>query len=380
MQRPVVLDDRDFPDMGLLGADVDYGNSIPEDWRLYGDPTFGMYADRMSPISGMGLGVEVDYEVIDGRVAARSPMLELGINDYRYMHEKGVPYHGMKALGDTGAIYEYDGDLGFFSKIISAAKSVVKKVHGGIKKVIKKIPGGKYLIKLGSKIHKIAMKVVRPLVHYVGKYAYKLAPIAALIPGYGTAIAGALLAAGKIAKTMQKYGVTYGGKKKKGKPRKLKFKSDKHAKKFKKAMHKLAKKQKKKFDSKRKELGLSKKAYDKRIKKKIKARLTGPFSGADDPLIDNNLLAGPYEHLLTPARRALRRWRRSQGLPVIPARRLLAGRRRRLFGADDDFISGDMGADDGFIDGLDGPFSPWRKPWRARRRAMRRGYMPWWRR
>jgi hypothetical protein len=58
---------------------------------------------------------------------------------------------------------------------------------------------------------------------FVGKYASKLAPIAALIPGYGTAIAGALYTAGKIAKVMQQFDVKTD---KAGHP---KFKSPKHA-------------------------------------------------------------------------------------------------------------------------------------------------------
>ena len=56
------------------------------------------------------------------------------------------------------------------------------------------------------------MKIVKPLVKFVGKYASKLAPIAALIPGYGPAIAAGLKIAGKVANAMNKYGVKIAGK------------------------------------------------------------------------------------------------------------------------------------------------------------------------
>lgn len=217
----------------------------PEDWRLYGPRNFGAYADSMGihDCSNLGLLAEVQWEMIDGVPCARAPMLDLDPDDYRYVQTMGTPYDGMMALGDTGAVYEWDGELGFFSAIVSAAKSVVKKVSGAVKNVIKKIPGGKYLIKLGSKIYKVAGKLVKPLTKYVGKYATKLAPVAALIPGYGPAIAAALYTAGKIAKLMDKYGVSYKGKK--GGVRKLKFKSGSSAKKFQRAMKKAAKSAKK---------------------------------------------------------------------------------------------------------------------------------------
>lgn len=232
-----------------LGGD---DGTEPEDWRLHGPSTFGVYADSMGihDCSNLGLAAEVQWEMIDGVPCARAPMLELDPDDFRYVQTMGTPYDGMMALGDTGAIYEWDGDLGFFSSIVSAAKSVVKKVGSKIKSVIKKIPGGKYLIKLGSKIYKVASKLVKPLTKYVGKYATKLAPVAALIPGYGPAIAGALYMAGKVAKLMEKYGVSYKGKK--GKVRKLKFKSGKKAKQFKRAMGKAAKKAKKTHKKKQK--------------------------------------------------------------------------------------------------------------------------------
>ena len=89
---------------------------------------------------------------------------------------------------------------------------VRKRIKAGLRKVISKLPGGKTILKIAGKIKKVAMKIVKPLVKFVGKYASKLAPIAALIPGYGPAIAAGLKIAGKVANAMNKYGVKIAGK------------------------------------------------------------------------------------------------------------------------------------------------------------------------
>lgn len=301
---------------GLLGGD---DGLQPEDWRRYGVPDLGAYADRMGIMSceGIGLAAEVDYEVIDGQVAARTPMLELAPEDYQHMARTGRPYDGMMALGDTGAVYEWDGDLGFFSKIVSAAKSVVKKVGSAAKRVIKKLPGGKYLIKLGSKIYKVASKLVKPLVKYVGKYATKLAPVAALIPGYGPAIAAALYTAGKVAKLMKKYGVTYKGKK--GGVRKLKFKSGSSAKKFQKALKKQAKKAKKLQKKKQRKKAISR-AIAKAKKRWMKKHGINGMDGMGAPPFVRGRSRRIRRRRVGPPRR-----RR----PLVPLRPL-ARRRRRM--------------------------------------------------
>lgn len=303
-----------WQDMGLGGVGQE-----PEDWRNYGPEDFGAYSEEMGiePLEGMGLAAEVDYELLEGddgviRLGARTPILEVEPGDLKYVRKHGRPYDGMGAVSDTGAIYSYDGSLGFFSKIFSAAKSVVKKVGSGLKKAISKIPGGKYLIKLGERIHKIALKFVAPLTKYVGKYAAKLAPVAALIPGYGPAIAAGLYTAGKVANLMRKYGVKLKGKK--SKVRKLKFKSGSKAKKFKKALKKLAKKEKRKM--KRKGKGAYKAAIRARANKK-----GGRVSGYDD--YDESGADSGAESFLgaVSAAKRMRRMRRrgrriARGLPV----------------------------------------------------------------
>jgi hypothetical protein len=254
-----------WEDMGM-GAVTDEAWEEPAEWSQYGLNDWGWIRSQDgTPLSAVGLYGYTDGSQLNGLMAEvdtndtwepasttnptgtyRTPMLELSIDDYDYLQKHGTPYSGMLALGDTGETYVYDGLSGWFKKIFKKVKKGVKKVAGkikkGIKKLLKKTKIGRWLIKVGGKLKKIAMKVVRPLVKYVGKYAAKLAPIAAIIPGYGTAIAAALAAAGKVAQLMQKYGVVTVGKK--GKVRSLKFKRPKVSKKFFKGIHLGAKKMK----------------------------------------------------------------------------------------------------------------------------------------
>jgi hypothetical protein len=255
----------DWRDFGFAGSEYieDTGEPLPWDETVLKD--FGSSIDIMGYMPDANhLAIEVDEDnEIDGLGNVRTPMLELSEDDYKYMNVVKFPYNGMMALGDDGAVYEYDGLNGFFKKLFKKAKKAVKKVAGKVKKgvmaihnkvkgtiraVLKKTKFGRWIIKIGDKIRSIAMKIVRPLMKVVGKWAGKLAPIAAMIPGYGTAIAGALVAAGKIAKVMQKFDATLvqgmGKKGKKSKVRRLKMKDAKKLGKMKKALQREAKKMK----------------------------------------------------------------------------------------------------------------------------------------
>ena len=255
----------DWRDFGFAGAEFveDTGEPLPWDQVMLKD--FGFDIDRLGYIPDANhLAIEVDEDnEIDEFGNVRTPMLELSPDDYRYMAAVHFPYDGMMGLGDDGAVYEYDQFGGFFKKLFKKAKKAVKKVAGRIKKgviaihkkvkstirsVLKRTKFGRWIIKIGDKIRAIAMKIVRPLMKVVGKWAGKLAPIAAMIPGYGTVVAGALVAAGKIAKIMQKFDaklvrpMTKKGKK--GKVRRLKMKNAKKLGKMKKAITRAAKKMK----------------------------------------------------------------------------------------------------------------------------------------
>ncbi len=231
-------------DYGMGGDDSYQESSEPEDWRLYGLPQWGAFTERMGMIDGCGLGLaaEVTPELYGNKVLARTPMLELSPKDYRYVQVMRRPYEGMQALGDTGALYEYDGSLGFFKRIWGGIKKVARKVRGGVRKVLKRTKVGRYVLKIGDKIKSVAQKFVRPLMRFVGKYAAKLAPVMAIVPGIGPAVAAGLYTGGKIANLYNKYDVAITGEK--GKARGLKFNKPKKAKAFKKALKKAAKKEK----------------------------------------------------------------------------------------------------------------------------------------
>jgi hypothetical protein len=233
-----------WQDYGLAGT----GDEYPEDWRMGMVSAFGGHCEAMGYTDGEGLGIHIEAEPIEynGEIYARTPMIELAPKDYQYIQETGSPYIGMLALGDTGDIYEYDPQFGGFRKwmrkigrkikkgarrLKKGIKRGFKRIGKGIKKFIRKLPGGKYLIRLGKKLLKVGMKLIKPLRKWVGKYAKYLAPIAAMIPGVGPAVAVALHKAGKVAKMMNKFGVTF-----KSGPRgskQLKFKSKKQAQAFK---------------------------------------------------------------------------------------------------------------------------------------------------
>lgn len=206
---------------GLAGLD----DEMPADWAKYVDG-FGAFASQLGTLNGLGLLCEVEPDTADGLV--RTPMLEVRPHDFEYLQRTGAPYVGMVALGDDGSTYQFQyapGVGGFFKSIFKGAKKLFKGAKKFARKLIKKLPGGKYLIRLHDKIHKIAMKLVRPLAKWVGPLARRLSPIAAMIPGYGPAIAGALHLTGKIANLVKKHGIA-GGK------GKLKFKNKEQHKAF----------------------------------------------------------------------------------------------------------------------------------------------------
>ena len=211
---------------GYLGFGATETPREPEPWESVGLANWGYLAGQMGIISGDEIP-QIPVEVIpDAMGIARTPMLELSPEDFKHMKVWGEPYDGMMALGDDGTPYQYvtydgepepyDGLLGrrrrrrgffkrLFRRVAKGIRKVAKKIKKGIRKVISKIPGGKFLLKIADKIHKVAMKFVKPLMKFVGKYASKLAPFAAIIPGFGPAIAAGLHVAGKIAQVYNKF-------------------------------------------------------------------------------------------------------------------------------------------------------------------------------
>jgi hypothetical protein len=245
----------EYPDygldrFGLAGTDAAEplefaGNYAPSEFGAY-SPVWGLHNIYDDTVLAEVDDDDTDAMSYDGSPLVRTRILEMDPRDYAMFQATGSPRMGAVALADDGTVYQWTQEglgRGFFKKLFKrikgAVKKVAKKVSGIAKKIIKKLPGGKYLLKIYGKIRAVAMKLVKPLMKFVGKYAKKLAPIAALIPGYGPAIAAALYTAGKIATVMQATGVMTD--KKTGRP---KFKSPQHLVAFKKTLEKEAEKAK----------------------------------------------------------------------------------------------------------------------------------------
>ncbi len=245
-----------FPDygletMGFAGTD----NEEPEDWSKNVLVGFGAYVNQMPVVDGSHILMETDEDDEIGDTGlVRTKMLEMSPEDMQQIQQTGFPRPGAVALADDGEIYQYtpnyDGLGGFFKRLRKRIKKRIKKAVKRVRKIgrklIKKLPGGKYLLKISDKIHKISMKLVRPLAKVVGKWAKRLAPIAAFIPGYGPAIAGALMAAGAIANVINKVGARVD--RITGKP---KFKSGRQAKQFQRLLKREAQKMKRSGQAKR---------------------------------------------------------------------------------------------------------------------------------
>ena len=251
--RGIEMRYENFPDyglenMGLAGTD----NQAPLPWDVHQVREFGKYIDR-GFINGDQLPYMMEYDdddVLlgsDGNEYVRTKMLEIAPEELEFMGRYGKPRGGMVVLADDGDVYQFvdEGAMlgGFFKKLFKKAKKGIKKgfrkARKFARKAIKRLPGGKYVVKLGGKLRKVAMKLVRPLAKFAGKWAKRLAPIAALIPGYGPAIAGALYATGKIADIAKKMGVKLGPG---GIPKR--FKNPKQADKFKRQLERAASRQK----------------------------------------------------------------------------------------------------------------------------------------
>ena len=303
----------DLLDYGLGAYSGD--STSPLNWNEYGLLEFGAYAGQMGIIDGDDTGLLMDFDgddIVDdlhpdyrGLGLVRNKMLEVAPVDYELIRRYGAPRLGSVALGDDGDVYQYvkDPELGgFFKKIFSKVGGAIKKgvrwVGSKAKQLISKLPGGKYLVKLYDKVYKTSMRLVKPLMRIVGKYAKPLSKIAAFIPGYGPVIAGALHTAGKITDVLKKTGVKLD---KKGKPQ---FKSGKQAKRFKKELKKQAekmkrKKRKKKEEKKRGKKQDWKKQYKAKLLKKLQreqARKTGRPVAPEQPKSGRLLKAGTPEH------------------------------------------------------------------------------------
>jgi hypothetical protein len=207
---------------GLLGSSDQYywderplhapGGENPLPFDVYGLAGFGSYADTMGYVGdGRGYLIEVDEDNAVGGGYVRTPLLEMAPGPYELLNRHNIVLDGTMALGDDGSVYEYDGLNGFFKKVWGKIKGGVKKVGrkiiGGVQKVLGKTKFGRAIIRLKNRILTVGLKIVKPILKVVGKWAPRLAPIAGMIPGVGPVIAGYLVAAGTAAKLADKWGV-----------------------------------------------------------------------------------------------------------------------------------------------------------------------------
>ena len=213
-QFPDVEEDREF---GFFGeADETSG---PLDFQKYGLLGFGAYHETYGVLTGDQtpyVMAEYDESDLVAGPYVRTKAMEIDPAEMGYVRQYGVPRIGALALADDGDVYQWTQDpvsgLGFFKKLFKKARKFVRKK---VKKLVHKIPFGKKIWKLGSKIHRTAMKLVRPMIRTFGKYAKRIAPIAAFVPGVGPAISAALVASGKAIDIAKKLGMFVD---KKGKP------------------------------------------------------------------------------------------------------------------------------------------------------------------
>jgi hypothetical protein len=254
--------DGDVQELGFAGLGLsEDGDGQPlADWSQHIVKGFGAYHPEMGFLTGPGLPpVEVTDEDIQTSGLGggfRTPMLEVLPADYNHFKLHGVLPDDALALGDDGTIYQYSGLDGFFKKLFKRVRKGIKKIRGkirkGIRKLLKRTKFGRIILKVRDKVVGVMMKIVKPLMKVVGKWAGKLAPIAAMIPGWGTVISAGLTIAGKVAKTFNKVNavmkdvVSPDGKGGEIKHKKIFFKTPAHEAKFKQLLEQEAKEMSKK--------------------------------------------------------------------------------------------------------------------------------------
>lgn len=203
-------------DMGLAGVDSYETTGAPVSWNDEVEPMFGQgdFIDELGYI-GDASNVEIIMEDddFDGDEYI-TPMLEFAPMDYQMIKNNGgIPLVGMEAISDLGDLYEYvpvptlDGRLRrAFKRLRKRVRRRFVKIGRGIKRAIKKTRFGRAIIRLGKKIVTVSKRIIKKIAPIVGKWCTRLAPLAAMIPGFGPAISGVMLAVGTAATLIHKYG------------------------------------------------------------------------------------------------------------------------------------------------------------------------------
>lgn len=183
----------------------------------YWGSEFGNCVDTMGYIDSGDLEIELGPldRCSSGEYVV--PLLTISPNDFEYLSTVGTPYPGMKALGTSGYIYEWStlppisGLSGpfrrFFRRIGRGIKRALTAVWHGVERIFQATKFGRWILRVKDRLIDFAVKVVTPLANFLRRYAPALAPMVAVIPGIGPALAVVLLEAGAIAAAYNKWGV-----------------------------------------------------------------------------------------------------------------------------------------------------------------------------
>lgn len=175
-------------------------------------------------IGAMGyIGNANDYEVElgprdyvpDGSGRALTPVLAFEPDDFDWIATVGCPRIGMRAVGNTGYIYEFTEErpkLGgpirrFFRRIGRGIANFFRRIWNGVKKIFQATKFGRWVLRVVDGVVGFATKILTPLAKAVGKLAPVLAPVAAMIPGVGPVISAYLISAGAVAELYQQWAV-----------------------------------------------------------------------------------------------------------------------------------------------------------------------------
>jgi len=203
-------------DMGLAGIDSYETTGAPVSWNDEVEPLFGQ-GDFIEELGYIGDASNVEIIMEDDDFDGDeyiTPMLEFAPMDYQMIKNNGgIPLVGMEAISDLGDLYEYvpvptlDGRLRrAFKRLRKRVRRRFVKIGRGIKRAIKKTRFGRAIIRLGKKIVSVSKRIIKKIAPIVGKWCTRLAPLAAMIPGFGPAISGVMLAVGTAATLIHKYG------------------------------------------------------------------------------------------------------------------------------------------------------------------------------
>ncbi|NIS51447.1 MAG: transglutaminase domain-containing protein, partial [Phycisphaerae bacterium] len=188
---------------------------------------FGCEIERLGYIGNANCwNIELMPEDYISATEAITPVIAVSPQDFEYLSVVGFPYEGMKAVGNTGYIYEFTKNRdGLHGPVIDFFKGIGRAIKKGFNKVVSFVKGavswawdkvenvfeatkvGRWILNVKDRVLDFAVQVITPLAEFVGKWAPAAASIAAVVPGVGTLVSMGILATGAAAKAYVKWGV-----------------------------------------------------------------------------------------------------------------------------------------------------------------------------